>query len=126
MHRLIKIALASVAIVGGASLAQGAQAQSYGDYRYNDGYYSRNYAPGYDYYRGEPSYVAPGYDSSAAAAGAVIGSMLGIDPAYGGRYDRYGYDPNGMIAADGHRVKCKIRTLWDAHYGRYIERRFCE
>jgi hypothetical protein len=39
-------------------------------------------------------------------------------------YDEYGPDPNGLRAADGHRIKCKLVDQWDDYYGR-IRRRQC-
>jgi len=111
-------AAAGAAVMGGAMIAQTAHAQTYyvpapapvyePGYRYDE--FGRPY---YDdaYRRG---YVAP-------LAGAVIGPPL-YDAYARVPVDRYGPDPNGMIAADGHRIKCKLRD--DDDYG-YRTRRVC-
>ena len=31
-------------------------------------------------------------------------------------FDRYGPDPNGMIAPDGHRIKCKLQDDYGYRY----------
>jgi hypothetical protein len=76
------------------------------DRDYGDAYYGRApYAYAQPAYR--PRYVArPDYAPGYAAYG-VAGH-----PAY----DWYGPDPNGAIAPDGHRIKCKLidgrRECW--------------
>jgi hypothetical protein len=40
-------------------------------------------------------------------------------------YDQYGPDPNGTIAPDGHRIKCKLVNEWNGYYGEYLRRRAC-
>lgn len=119
-------ALAGLAtLAGGATIAGAAQAQPYG-YYYNPPpttyYYNPPPASGY--------YVAPGYvyePGAAGLAGAVIGSMIGAMPAYGQPVpvDRYGPDPNGRIAPDGRRIKCKLQDNWDADRDAYVTRREC-
>lgn len=129
MRKTISAAVIGLTALGGAVIAGGAQAQPYGYYSpapsgyydadgyyhngaaYNNGYYT---APAYGYYN----------NSGAGLAGALIGSLVG--PSYGSAVpvDRYGPDPNGMIAPDGHRIKCKLRTGYDG-YGRYHTFREC-
>ena len=125
MRKLIALAVAAATTAGGAAMfAQSAQAQPYGYYApapryapaypYRDPYYDGRYAP-------QPYYG----DSAAGLAGAVIGSLLG-DDVYGGvPYDRYGADPNGMRARDGHRIKCKLQNGYDPRYGRTMTQRVC-
>lgn len=126
MRSKLGAALAGLTVVaGGAMIAGSATAQTY--------YYN---PPPVTYYTPPPAgyYVAPapGYvydpDNPAAVAGAVIGSVIGTMPAYGPAVpvDRYGPDPNGMIAADGHRIKCKLRNDWDSDYDHYTVRRVCD
>lgn len=133
MRKLLSATVAAVAVAGGAlAVAQAAQAQPYGYYPApapTAGYYDR-----YGYYH-PPVYPAyPAYprsygsDTGLSAGLAVLGSVLGLDAgvgAYGNvPVDRYGPDPNGYIAADGHRIKCKLRSSYDS-YGRYMTRRVC-
>lgn len=121
-------ALAGLAVVaGGATTAGAAQAQPYG-YYYNPPpatyYYNPPPATGY-YAAPAPGYV---YEPGAAGlAGAVIGSMIGAMPAYGEAVpvDRYGPDPNGRIAPDGRRIKCKLQDNWDADHDAYVTHREC-
>ena len=97
MRNLLLAAAASVAALGGVAVAQSVHAQPYyvpapalqPGYHYDEFgrlYYDDGYRPGY---------VAP-------LAGAVIGPPL-VDAYARVPVDRYGPDPNGMIAADGHR-----------------------
>jgi len=126
MRTMMSAAVIGLTALGGAVIAGGAQAQPYGYYApapsgyYDHGYYHST-APYNGYYQA-PTY---GYynEPGAALAGALIGSVIG--PAYGSAVpvDRYGPDPNGMIAPDGHRIKCKLRTSYD--YGRYRTYRQC-
>jgi hypothetical protein len=114
-------AAAGLTLAGGAMIGS-AQAQVY-------------YVP-----RAAPAYVAPlpapapgyysYYDADGNLVTGVAASPLGtvLAPAYGAamRYDRYGPDPNGMIAADGHRIKCKLDQDWDSYRDRYVTRRVCD
>jgi hypothetical protein len=132
MRKMLGAALIGLTVAGGAVIAGTAQAQPYGYYApAPSGYYDS-----YGYYHPAPVYTAPsygytapvyGYNGSdvAGLAGALIGSV--IAPAYGSNVpvDRYGPDPNGMIAPDGHRIKCKLRTGYDT-YGRYRTFRECD
>ena len=145
MRKMFSAALIGLTAMGGAVVAGTAQAQPYGYYSpgysgyYDNGYYrpapsyngyygNRNYNyNGYNGYNGYSGYS--GYDSSAGLAGALIGSLVG--PGYGSYgagvpVDRYGPDPNGMIAPDGHRIKCKLRDDWDSRFDRYMTHRECD
>jgi len=128
MRRTIT-ALGALAVAGSVALAGAAQAQPYGSYR-GFGDYGYRYAPaqayGYDG-RYAPYGYYNGYDGSGrtAIAGALLGSLMGNGYGSGVRVDRYGPDPNGMIAPDGHRIKCKLRTSYDGYYGGYRTRREC-
>ena len=125
MRKMLSTAVIGLTALGGAVIAGGAQAQPYGYYYtpptgyYDNGYYHS--APTYNGYYTAPAY---GYNDPAAVAGALIGSV--IAPTYGSAVpvDRFGPDPNGMIAPDGHRIKCKLRTGYDT-YGRYRRFREC-
>jgi hypothetical protein len=125
MRTMYGAALIGLAVAGGSVIAGSAQAQPYGyDYPPPSGYYDD-----YGYYHPAPTYSAPSYDSgsdAAGLAGAVIGSVLG-ESYYGSAVpvDQYGPDPNGRIAPDGHRIKCKLRTTYDGYSGRYLTRREC-
>lgn len=131
MRKMLGAALIGLTVAGGAVFASTAQAQPYGYYYspapgyYDNGYYRPAPTPYYNGYYGAPRYDD---DSAAGLAGALIGSVLG--DGYGSGYgpgvrvDRFGPDPNGMIAPDGHRIKCKMRTGYDG-YGRYRTYRQC-
>ncbi|HEV2531366.1 hypothetical protein [Phenylobacterium sp.] len=126
MRKMLGAAVIGLTAIGGAVIVSGAQAQPYGYYSpppagyYDNGYYHP--APTYNGYYTAPAY---GYNDPAAVAGALIGSV--IAPAYGSAVpvDRFGPDPNGMIAPDGHRIKCKLRTGYTT-YGRYRTFRECD
>jgi len=125
MRRMLTAVTAGLAIAGGAAaLAGSAQAQPYGYYRDN-GYYGYRYDPPRAYGgdgRYTPYSYYNGYDG-AGVAGALIGSLMGYRANV--PYDRYGADPNGMIAPDGHRIKCKLRSRYDGDYGGYRTVREC-
>lgn len=126
MRKMFGAALIGLTMAGGAVMATSAQAQYYAP---APGYYDHGYyvapapAPAYV----APSYVAPGYYDPAAAAnaaaalGAVVGGYV-YQP--GVPVDRYGPDPNGMIAPDGHRIKCKLHDDYD-YRGHLFTRRDC-
>jgi len=128
MRKMLGAAVVGLTALGGAVIAGSATAQPYG-YYYNPapGYYDNGYyrpAPAPYYNNGY--YVAPSYDNGAGLAGALIGSLFG--QGYSGSavpVDRYGPDPNGMIAPDGHRIKCKLRSGYDNRYGGYHTYRQC-
>lgn len=135
MRKILSAALIGLTVSGGAVIAGTARAQPYGYYAPAPGYYDNGYyrpAPrpyyGNGYYNNgyyaTPSYSYYNGSDAAGLAGALIGSV--IAPAYGSAVpvDRFGPDPNGMIAPDGHRIKCKIRTGEDS-YGRYRTFRDC-
>jgi len=124
MRKLLYAALAGATVAGGLGLAGVANAQYYDRY----GYWHP--APTYDAYR--PAPVNPydnsyGYRTAPTDALSVLGSVLGLNDPYTSRVpsDRYGPDPNGMIAPDGHRIKCKLRSRYDSYYGAYVTRREC-
>lgn len=139
MRKMMSAAVIGLTAFGGAVIAGAAQAQPYGYYAPGpSGYYDS-----YGYYHSTPTYSAPiysaptyngyyatpsySYDTGAGLAGAVIGSLLGTTgyatPAV--PVDRFGPDPNGMIAPDGHRIKCKLRTQWDYDGDSYRTVREC-
>jgi hypothetical protein len=127
MRKLLFAAAAAATVLGGAMIAQTAQAQPFGYYEratpyYHYDSYGRRYFVD-RYGRHYVDEVAPRYydDDGLALGGALLGSVLGDVP-----YDRYGPDPNGMIARDGHRIKCKLTDSYDYRVGRYITRRVCD
>jgi hypothetical protein len=135
MRKLLTIALAGASVVGGAIVAEAAQAQPYGYYPpapsyYGNGYYAapRPYAP-YTPYNGYAYRNSYGDSGLAGIAGALLGSAIGADGyngyGYGMPYDQYGPDPNGTIAPDGHRIKCKLRRTYDSYYRGDAIRRVC-
>jgi len=128
MRKLLFTALAGV-LAGGALTAGPALAQPYYSAAprydpYYDGAYRAPVAPAYD---GRYGYYDYGrYDDGAAGlAGSVLGAAIG--GLYGSAVpvDRFGPDPNGMIAPDGHRIKCKLRSNWDSYRQAYVRQREC-
>ena len=132
MRKMLSAAVIGLTALGGAVIAGGAQAQPYGYYApapsgyYDNGYYrpapTPYYNRGYNGYYGTPSY---NYNDDAGLGGALIGSLVG--PSYSGAVpvDRYGPDPNGMIAPDGHRIKCKLVSGYNGRWGGYRTYRQC-
>jgi hypothetical protein len=121
MRKLTMAALAGVMVAGGA-LASCASDPYYDGYsvssmgRY-DPYYDRSYyGPVY-----RPGYA---YDPGAGLAASVLGSLLGTGYA-DVPHDRYGPNPHGMIAPDGHRIRCSLRRSYDRMYNAYVTRRVC-
>ena len=138
MRKLIGLAL-TAATIAGAGLATSAQAQYYrpapAPYAQPYGGYDNRYDPRYDNryqsqggYNNYNNYNSYGGSGGAGLAGALLGSLLGDNGGGGGYdrmpYDRYGADPNGMIARDGHRIKCKLQDRSDG-YGRSVRQRVC-
>ncbi len=124
MRKLLAATLAGATVAGGVMIAGTASAQYYDRY----GYYHP--APAYvdPYYRPLPAVPYDyGSNSTAALGLSVLGSVLGLDSGYMARVpvDRYGPDPNGMIAPDGHRIKCKLKSRYDRYYRGYVTRREC-
>jgi hypothetical protein len=123
MRNLLFAAVAGATVLGGAFAAQSVQAQPY------DGYYDRAYH--YDSYGrryfedayGRHYVEAPRYydEDGIAVGGAVLGPAMRDVP-----YDRYGPDPNGLVASDGHRIKCKLQDDYNYRLGRYVTRRVCD
>jgi hypothetical protein len=99
MRKLLIAALAGAGALGGAMAAQTAHAQ-----------------PGYHY----DDYGRPYFDNGAYARGYYDYDRLGVP------YDRFGPDPNGLIARDGHRIKCKLTDDWSYRLDRYVTRRVCD
>jgi hypothetical protein len=123
MRKLLIATLAGASALGGVMIAQAVQAQPYGYYPPAAAYAEPGYrydADGRPYY--DDGYRAPRY---VGDAGAVLGSAL-ADGYARVPYDRYGPDPNGMIAPDGHKIKCKLMDDYDGRYGRYMTRRVCD
>jgi hypothetical protein len=131
MRKMLGAAVIGLTALGGTVIAGGAQAQTYGYYTpAPSGYYDNGYYRPAPYYNGYGGYYAPApsynYNDGAGLAGALIGSLVG--PAYAGAavpVDRYGPDPNGMIAPDGHRIKCKLTSGYDSRWGGYRTHREC-
>jgi hypothetical protein len=128
MRKLLTAALAGASVLGAVAVAETVQAQPYGYYygpppaRTYDPYTGRYYAP-QPAYRPDPRYAPYNGNGGSLSAGlSVLGSALGMNA---GVYDQYGYDPNGMIAPDGHRIKCKNRRVYDDYYRAYVTRRVC-
>lgn len=154
MRKTMSAAVASLAVIGGVSaIAGAAQAQTrYYDPYTGRYYYSQPYGqPANPYYYSQPygytqpyGYAQPygqpygysqpyssyGSNSGLSAGLAVLGSVLGLNTGgygYGSNVpvDQYGPDPNGMIAPDGHKIKCKLRRSYDNYYRGYVTRREC-
>lgn len=106
MRKLLLAGATGAALLGGAMVVHGAAAQPYGAYRA-----APAIEPGYRF----DAYGRPYFeDRSAPYSYASV------------PYDSFGPDPNGMFAADGHRLKCKLDDSYDGELGRYIVRRVCE
>lgn len=125
MRKLLVAAAAGASVLGGAMIAQTAQAQpyyapapAYAPPGYHYDAYGRLVYDRYDRY--DRRYVAP----AAPLAGSVLGPPL-ADAYADVPFDRFGPDPNGMIAADGHQIKCKLQDDWSSRYGRTMTRRVC-
>jgi len=124
MRKLLLAGVAGATLLGGAMIAQSVSAQPYVVYPAAPAVVE----PGYRY----DAYGRPYYDDGYRAPGVYVGeagSVLGpaIVNGYASvPYDRYGPDPNGMIARDGHRIKCKLQDVFDDRYGGYLRRRVCD
>jgi hypothetical protein len=123
MRKLTIAALAGLTIAGGLGLATSGSAQPYRYYSPYDHSWHYSYSRDRDY--DDDDYYRD--RDGSALAGAVLGSLLGSDTGFYNRapVDRYGPDPNGMIAPDGHRIKCRLRTNWDTYRDAYVTRRVC-
>lgn len=133
MRKMLSALVAGLAVAGGATaIAGAAQAQPYGYYD-NSGDYAYRYAPPreydgsgryvpYSYYNGYDGYsYAPATGEASAAIGtAMAAAALGHTP-----YDEYGADPNGVVAPDGHQIKCKLVDDWNDYANRYVKHRVC-
>ena len=118
MRKLAWAALAGVMAAGGLAACASDP--------YYDGYSVSRYDPYYDRYYYGPAY-RPGYayDPGAGLAASVLGSLLGTGYAADVPYDRYGPNPHGMIAPDGHRIRCSLRRTYDRGFNAYVTRRVC-
>ena len=144
MRKMLSAVVASLAVAGGAAaIAGAAHAQPYGYYTgpghygyrydppraygYGGGYTPYSYYNGYNDYGGYQGYGGNGYygSSGAALAGALLGAMIAPEVLGHAPYDEFGPDPNGMIAPDGPRIKCKLVNGYDSYDGRYRTRRQC-
>ena len=118
MRKLLVAAAAGASVLGGAMIAQAVQAQPY---VVAPPVYTAAPAYHYDAYGRlvyDPAYAAP------VVGGAVLGPPLAAVGA-AVPFDEYGPDPNGMIAPDGHRIKCKLTDDWDSRFDRYTTHRVC-
>jgi hypothetical protein len=132
MRNLLTAALAGATALAGLALVPAAQAQTYDPYAppaagYYDSYgYYHQYAPPPTAYTPAPDWDNNrGYYDAPAAAGSVLGAAIAGYAYDGTPYDEMGPDPNGMIARDGHRIKCKNRSDWDDYRHAYVTRRIC-
>lgn len=135
MRKMLSALVAGLAVAGGAgAIAGAAAAQPYGYYT-GPGYYGYRYVPPraygedgaytpYSYYNGYGVY-GNSYYGGAGVAGALLGVAIAPELLGHAPYDQYGPDPNGMIAPDGHRIKCKLRNIYDGAYRGYVMRREC-
>lgn len=134
MRKMLSAVVAGLAVAGGAAaIAGAAQAQPYGYYPAPGGYGYRYDPPRvydsdgryttYSYYNGYGAY--DGAAGAAGVAGALLGAAIAPEILGHAPYDRYGPDPNGMVAPDGHQIKCKLVDTYDGYYGRYMTRREC-
>jgi hypothetical protein len=127
------------ALAAGLALAAAgaALAQPYGYYPDSSADYAYRYAPprAYDYDgRYTPYAYSNGYDGyngygddalPSPAGGVLLGALLAPEVLGHAPFDEYGADPNGMVAADGHRIKCKLADAWDGYRNAYVRRRQC-
>jgi len=122
MRKLILAAVAGGTLLGGAAIAQTAAAQAYVVYPP-----ARVVEPGYRFDAYGRPYYDDGYRAPAyvGEAGSVLGPAL-VEGYARVPYDRYGPDPNGMIAPDGHKIKCKLTDDYDYRLDRYLTRRVCD
>jgi len=107
MRKFLLVAAVGAAALAAPLITPAAQAQPYG--------YPRVIPvaqPGYRY----DEFGRPYFDEGYRAYGRYRDDYV--------PHDRFGADPNGMIAADGHRIKCKLQDDYDG-YGRYMTRRVC-
>jgi hypothetical protein len=135
MRNLLTAALAGATALAGVALAPAALAQTYDPYDSyappaagyydSDGDYHQYAPPPTAYTPGPDRSYDRGYYDAPAAAGSVLGSAIAGYAYDGTPYDEMGPDPNGMIARDGHRIKCKNRSDWDDYRRAYVTRRIC-
>jgi hypothetical protein len=116
-------ALATVA------LASAAHAQVAGYYPGTDNSYAYRYTPPVAYGpTGDytPNTYYSGYDGYNDQDGFYVvmpGAATAEAAMEHARRDTYGPDPNGVVAPDGHRIKCKLVT--DTRYGWPMKHRVC-
>lgn len=135
MRHLLTATLAGATALAGLALVPAAQAQSY----YDDPYRPAPAQGYYDSYGDWHAYAAPptaytpapdwstnqGYYDAPAVAGSTLGAAIAGYTYDGTPYDALGPDPNGMIAPDGHKIKCKNQTDWSDYRHSYVTRRVC-
>jgi hypothetical protein len=123
MLRKLVVLGAGLAMIAGA-----AQAQPIG-HSWGPGEYAYVYAPprayGYDG-RYTPFSFYNGVDyAELAARRAPMGPELRAGYGPGVRLDAYGPNPNGMIAPDGHQVRCRLSSHFDIWKGHTETQREC-
>lgn len=94
-------AIGGLALTSAALAAAPAAAQPY---PYDEPGYYPHYGYGYDRY----------YDEGWRAPRGEV------------PVDRFGPDPNGMVARDGHIIKCKLTDSFSYDLDRYVTRRVCD
>jgi hypothetical protein len=125
MRKLTMAALAGLMVAGGA--IAGCASDPYYDGYASTGYRTyaaTRYDPYFDRYYYGPV-ARPGYTYDATIGASVLGSLLGTGYYGDVPVDRYGPNPEGMRAPDGHRIDCSLRRSYDRALGAYITRRVC-
>jgi hypothetical protein len=126
MRNLLLAAAAGATFVGAGMTAQTASAQAY---IYYPPAAAAVVQPGYRYDDEGRPYYDDGYRAPGVVVVGEAGSALGPALVEGYAtvpYDRYGPDPNGMVAPDGHKIKCKLDDTYDDRLDRYVTRRVCD
>jgi hypothetical protein len=132
MRRLFSAVLTGATALASVAMAPAASAQTYDQYPpapagYYDSYGDyHQYAPPQTAYTPAPDYTYNrGYYDAPAVAGSTLGAAIAGYTNDGTPYDGLGPDPNGMIAPDGHKIKCKNETNWNDWRHAYVTRRVC-
>jgi hypothetical protein len=111
-------------LLAGVVLAGGAAAQPFGYYP-APGHYAYHYAPprAYDANGNYTAFVffnGVDFSDPVPGTGLLAPEILARAP-----YDRYGPDPNGLIAVDGHMIYCRLVQTWSGTVHRYLQQREC-